>query len=179
MWPGFIPLLVAASLVGSPSDEATSPAPASRPHEDSTFGRAVRPEHPELRRMIERGANRSPTFRHLLEQLDETSLVAYVRFDRCTGGVGGCLRLVAGQGTSRKVLIVLDRFGRSPSDLTALLAHELQHALEIAQAADVVDAPSFQNFYRSTGFRMSHGFETVAAIRTARIVASELRRGWK
>ena len=69
---------------------------------------------------------------------------------------------------------------RGVSGLIDLLAHELQHALEIAQAADVVDEPSFQKFHRSTGFRMSHGFETVAAIRTARIVASELsRRGRK
>jgi len=135
---------------------------------------ALRPEHPELKKMIETGSRESPTFRHLVEQLDATSLVVYLRFNPCGGAVAACLRFVAPQGSTRRVLIVLDRFGRSRSDLIALLAHELQHALEIAAAPQVIDDASFRDFYESTGLHASAGYETTAATRTTRLVASEL-----
>jgi hypothetical protein len=135
---------------------------------------ALRPEHPELKKMIETGSQQSPTFRHLVEQLDATSLVVYLRFNPCGGAVAACLRFVAPQGSARRVLIVLDRFGRSRSDLIALLAHELQHALEIAEAPQVVDDASFRDFYESSGLHVSAGYETTAATRTTRLVVSEL-----
>lgn len=137
---------------------------------------ALRPEHPELKKMIEAGSQQSPTFRHLVEQLDATSLIVYLRFNSCGGAVAACLRFVAPQGTTRRALIVLDRFGRSPSDLIALLAHELQHALEIADAPHVVDEWSFRDFYGSRGRRLSEAYETTAATRTTRLVASELKQ---
>jgi hypothetical protein len=137
---------------------------------------AVRPEHPDLRKMIEEGLDRSATFRTLVDQLNASSMVVYVRFGRCTGAVAACTRFVTPQGTTRRLLIVLDRFGRAPWQLIALLAHELQHALEIAEAPNVVDLPSFHHFYATTGLRVSAGYETDAAIRVARIVASELAK---
>ena len=135
---------------------------------------AVRPEHPDLRKMIDAGIDRSATFRTLVDRLNAGSLVVYVRFDRCPRAVAACTRFVTPQGTTRRLLIVLDRFGRAPWQLIALLAHELQHALEIAGAPDVVDLPSFHHLYATTGRRVSAGYETDAAIRVARIVAAEL-----
>jgi hypothetical protein len=137
---------------------------------------AVRPEHPDLRKMIDDGVDRSATFENLVVRLDATSLVVYVRFGRCAGAVAACTHLVASQGTTPRLLIVLDRFGRTRSDLIALVAHELQHALEIAEALYVVDLPSFHHFYTTTGRRGMDGYETDAAIRVARTVASELAK---
>lgn len=137
---------------------------------------AVRPEHPDLRKMIDDGIDRSATFRTLVDRLKARSLIVYVRFDRCPGGVAACTRFVTPQGTTRRLLIVLDRFGRAPSQLIALLAHELQHAVEIADAPNVIDLPSFHHFYATTGRRVSAGYETDKAIRVARIVAAELAK---
>lgn len=158
----FIVLTSAAVLCGFATSTAAQPAPV------------IRPEHPDLRKMIDDGAERSATFQNLIARLEATSLVVYIRFDRCAGGVAACTRIAAPQDATRRLLIVLDKFGRGPSDLIALLAHELQHAIEIAEAPHVVDEASFRHFYATTGLRHSAGYETAAALHVTRTVASEL-----
>lgn len=137
---------------------------------------ALRPEGRDVRKMIEEAVRQSATFQNVSERLNATNVVVHVRFGRCPGAVAACTHFIGSQGTIRRLLIVLDRFGRSPWDLMALLAHELQHALEIAEAASVVDAPSFHHFYETTGRKVSEGYETEAAIRAGRAVASELTK---
>lgn len=134
---------------------------------------AIRPEHADVTKLINEGTRRSATFKGLIERLNATGLVVYVRFAACPGAVA-CTRFVAPQGATRRVLVVLDRFGRGPSDLIVLLAHELQHALEIADSPQVVDEASFRHFYATTGLWHGAGYETAAAIHVARTVGSEL-----
>jgi hypothetical protein len=136
----------------------------------------LRPEEPELRKTIEEGVRQSATFENLVNRLNRNRLVVYIRFDRCAGGVAACTRLVAPRDTTRQLLIVLDRFGRSPRDLTALLAHELQHALEIAEAPTVTDGASLERLYSTTGLHFREGYETEAAIRVGRAVTDELSK---
>jgi len=63
-----------------------------------------------------------------------------------------------------------------------MFGHELQHAVEIADAPEVVDVPSLVAFYRRVGQVMSSGgrtFETNAAVATERRVLLELvENGW-
>jgi hypothetical protein len=135
---------------------------------------AVRPEDPDTRALVARGIERSETFRELNARLDKGDVVVYVRYSPCMGGVPACL-LWAGQGiNSRRLLIKLDRFGRSPDELTALLAHELQHATEVLAAASIVDRLTFQESFASLGWTHAAGFETEAAANVARTVATQL-----
>ena len=67
----------------------------------------------------------------------------------------------------------------------SLLAHELQHAVEIADAPEVVDEASLKELYRRLGadsgpgaFNGSVWFETQGAIDTGRRVYSELVGHW-
>ena len=59
-----------------------------------------------------------------------------------------------------------------------MLGHELQHALEIAQAPGVQDEASMRRYYERAGAGRSHerGFETRAAQDAGRQVRLELRR---
>jgi hypothetical protein len=57
-----------------------------------------------------------------------------------------------------------------------LLAHELQHANEVASAPEVRDVGSFQTFFKRHGWKGSHGFETIEAEAVTRTVAAELIR---
>jgi hypothetical protein len=76
----------------------------------------------------------------------------------------------------RRLLVNLDRFGKSESELVGLLAHELQHANEVASAHEVKDAASFQKFFERRGWKGSDGFETAHAKEITRKVASEMIR---
>ena len=72
-------------------------------------------------------------------------------------------------------MIKIDRFGRSPDELTALLAHELQHATEVAADSNVTDLASFEKSFVSIGRKHAAGFETEEAGKIMKRVAAELR----
>ena len=135
---------------------------------------AIRPEDAGIRALIASGNERSGTFRSLTDRLDKADIVVYVRFSRCSGGVPACL-VWASTGTApRRLLIKLDRFGRSPDEVTTLLAHELQHANEVASGADIHDLASFAAAFASRGWKHENGFETKEAKTISSKVAAEL-----
>jgi hypothetical protein len=141
---------------------------------------AVRPEQGDVQRVVAKGLEGSETFRELAARLDSSDVVVYVRFARCAGVVPACLMLASSTSGSRRLLVNLDRFGKSENELVGLLAHELQHANEVASAPEVRDAASFQKFFERCGWKGSDGFETAHAKEITRKVASEMigrRRG--
>jgi len=137
---------------------------------------AVRPEGAAIRALIDRGMKRSATFRDLHTGLDNASVIVYVRFAPCSPGVPACLLWASTGGDARRLVIKIDRFGRSPDELTALLAHELQHATEVAASSDITDLASFQTSFALRGWKHGAGFETEEAGKISKRVAAELSR---
>ena len=136
----------------------------------------VRPESAAIRALIDRGMERSATFRDLKTRLDNAGVIVYVRFSRCSPGVSACLAWASASSDARRLVIKIDKFGRSPDELTALLAHELQHANEVASDSEITDLTSFENSFASRGWRHAAGFETEEARKISRSVAAELSR---
>jgi hypothetical protein len=128
----------------------------------------VRAESIDVRQLIAETAQRSTTFRSLVEEIDRSSVIVYVR-----------VRLLASQALDGRTGLLGARFGtrylaielacpRSRDTQMATLAHELQHALEIADASWVVDAPTLARHYRRIGIALGDTpggatFETDAA----------------
>lgn len=136
---------------------------------------AVRPEGTDAARLVAEGTRRSRTFRELTEKLGLGDVIVYVRFARCVGGVPSCLLFASAEpGGPRRLLVKLDRFGRSEPELIALLAHELQHACEVVSDQQIVDIESFQRAFQQRGWKGSAGFETVHAKEITRRVAVEI-----
>jgi hypothetical protein len=134
----------------------------------------LRLEHSDLKSLVQQGVGGSATFRDLVSGLSDSSLLVYVRFERCTGHVPSCLEMGAGTATRRVVIIRLDPFGHGKDELVALLAHELQHASEIAAVPSVVDTASLRRMYTEMGWKGQDGFETAGAIKVTRAVRNEL-----
>ena len=137
---------------------------------------AVRAENDSVRELIASGMQRSETFRELSATLDASDVVVYVRFAPCSGGVPACLVWASAGAGARRLLIKVDRFGRGTNELTALLAHELQHANEVAAAPDITDTDSFHKSFATRGRKHLTGFETIEAERITKQVAAELSR---
>jgi len=135
---------------------------------------AVRPESAEAGALVASGMDRSATFRDLAAALELTDVVVYVRFSRCALRVPACLNWVASSAGSRRLLIRVDQFDRSPDEVTALLAHELQHASEVASAPEVTDLASFERLFAARGWKQAAGFETAQARDVTKTVAAEL-----
>ena len=135
---------------------------------------AVRPEDPAVRELIVGGMTRSATFRDLASRLDSSDVVVYVRFSPCVGNVAACLLWASESGGTRRLVIKLDRVGRSPNELIALLGHELQHANEVASAPEIRDPASFRKSFTARGSKNADGFETEQARVVGRRVSVEL-----
>ena len=143
--------------------------------------RHVRASEPRIIALIDAGLSRSATFRRLVDVLDQSDVIVYVDPKQTRTGLSAYLahNLIA-SGGYRYVHIALEAQGATVR-LIALLAHELQHAVEVAQAPDVRDAESLvRMFERSTlKFGCASGagecYETKAAKDIEAAVLSELK----
>lgn len=139
----------------------------------------IRPTTPYLQELMETGYHDSTTFRHLIDQLSRLPVVLHILpSSGLRHPLAGELRLAGSSGALRYLRISIQASLRSHS-LIAALGHELQHALEIAQAPAVADEASLRSFYRARGeracgFTFGECFETGAARAVGRAVREDL-----
>jgi hypothetical protein len=120
--------------------------------------------------IIERGLARSPTFRDLVARLNRSDVVVYVDEDHFQSrALAGQLSFLTRAGGYRYVRVRLQWRSHDVQQV-ATLAHELQHALEIAGRPDIVDHASMARAFADFGHQRSpvpamiESFETTAAI---------------
>ena len=127
---------------------------------------------------LDRGLARSSVIRSLIDTLEQSDLIVHLQtVTTLPPGTAGQMRLSGAGGSCRYVRIQLQR-SLLPDERAAILAHELQHALELAQSSardnEAVRA-LFERIGRHAG--SDDVFETAAA-RVAGIKAwFELRGG--
>lgn len=136
----------------------------------------VRPVHRDLAKLLDEGAARSTTLRALIDQLQHSDVVVMMEFDNgLPNDLAGGLRFVTRAGSLRILRVSIRRTLARPQ-IIATIAHELRHALEVADAPEIVDAESLVSYYRRVdlngGFKR---FDTLDAQRTGDDVGLELQ----
>jgi hypothetical protein len=141
----------------------------------------LRPLSSVLAQTLANGYRQSPTIRRLVAELETSDVIVHLVARPTAGGPSGSLRLATCAGGTRFLRVSID-LSLAPIIRTAILGHELQHAVEVARARAVVDQASFEELFRDIGYssgwlskRMS--FETDEARRVEARILSELRRG--
>ena len=127
-------------------------------------------------KVLEDAAKQSPTVRSLIDRLAATDVIVYIEFTPAPQVTLARTKLVTATASVRFLRIGIHR-AVLPPDLIPLIGHELQHALEIAQHADVRDEEGIRRLYALIGHQ--HGidrYETDAARKIERVVREELRR---
>lgn len=130
------------------------------------------------------GLNRSETVRALVDELERSDVIVYLEIRwNLRRGLAGSLTWVEATASSRYLRIALS------SDLTgdlmvATLAHELQHAVEIARERSIVNSTTMAGYYARNGLSMAghwNGWDTQAARQTGDEVRRELAgmRPWR
>lgn len=113
----------------------------------------LRPMHKRVERLMATGMDRSATFRQLVRRIERSDVIVYVEaVHGMRDGVGGSMRFVTRSATDRFVRIQLNA-DYSNHTLVALLGHELQHAVEVADHLEVQSADDLRGFYRRAGVR--------------------------
>lgn len=127
----------------------------------------IRPSQVSLTRALCQHARRSATLRRLLAAVGAARLVVYVEEAGTTSRQwDGRIRFVGRAASWRYVVIDVTPHASGPV-LASLLAHELQHALEI-DGGRVEDVAGFRALFGRIGFRTGaahvEAFDTAAAI---------------
>lgn len=129
------------------------------------------------REAIERGVRGSPLIRELIASLDRSDVIVHVETaEVLPRGLGGMTRFATASAGVRYVRVTLDR-RLLPDVRSATLAHELQHANELAHS-NVTTRAGVQQLYEDSGFRTWKGrgfYETTAAEEAGARAWAELR----
>lgn len=170
------PIALLAALVAVTTIAASPTAPPAADHGDRSASRHVRSTQPRTEQLLDLGARRSATFAALRATLETTDVIVYVQtIADLRPALDGRLIFLGSSGRHRYLRIDV-RNSLTTTDLLSAIAHELQHAVEIAGSVEVRDAKSMGNFYErigvSRGARTS--FDTHAARETGARVKSEL-----
>jgi hypothetical protein len=153
-------------------------ATAQEPQEQSPPVQHVRPVS-GLRSLVDEAARRSSEVRTLLDQLEATDVIVYIRgrnFD--DSELDGRVALLAVTKLQRYLVIEISSIETTIVQMSTL-GHELYHALEIAREPSIVDTRSLAAHYRRIGEQQGDAigrltFETEAAFQAGRRTRREL-----
>ena len=124
--------------------------------------------------VLRKGIARSSTMRRLVDAIEASDLVVYVeRHNRFRRSEAGEFHLAGRAGAYRYARISLST-ALTDRELAMILAHELQHATELAAARDVDTQDQMRNFYCRIGDRWPYVFDTAAARTVTERVGEEL-----
>ena len=140
----------------------------------------IRVLDPLLRELLAEASAASPTLRALIDRLEQSDVIVHIESQPRRGSVGGMVRFAAQAGGYRYLRVTI-HVPLSSGAGTMLLGHELQHAVEIADDASVVDSATLEALYRRIGderHRASRvtSFDTKLARETGYRVLTEVRR---
>lgn len=140
--------------------------------------RHVRASEPRVVSLIEAGVSRSETFRLLVKTLNESDVIVYVEPKQTRQALGGFLaHSVVAQGGHRYLHVAVEIHG-TERRVVALLAHELQHAVEVAREPDARDAEGLDRLFARLAIQFGCGgtscSETQAAKNVEAVVGEEL-----
>ena len=130
--------------------------------------------------LVREGYDRSPIFRGLVDTIQRSNVTVWVQPGLCAlGRIRSCVVSVSGSAQGRYVWIKIDPQRTITSGLIAAIAHELQHAVEIAEHPEVTDASGVVKFYRKIALGrcregLSEECETARALDTEKAVLAEL-----
>jgi hypothetical protein len=160
-----------------------SPCAASGP--PALVSSSVLAETSDLKQLIADGAAGSAAFRALVSTIEQSDLVVYLRCRVFTTlELRGQLTFLSATGGRRYVVVELGCLLQTRDAQMGILAHELQHAVEIALAPSITDTRTLERFYAGHGRLVrsdawARAYETTAAVESARRVQRELGEAGK
>ena len=139
----------------------------------------IRTTDARLRSLIDEGVRTSPTFRSIVDRLIGSDVIVLLQCDpTASAQVDGRLTFASKAGGFRYVIVRL-RHQRNRLQFIGLLAHELRHAVEVADTSAIVDSLSLAREYGRIGYVRratpeATSFDTDAAIEAGYQVVAEI-----
>ena len=149
---------------------------SSRAAADS--GSRIRSESALLTNVFTSAHERSSTFRSLVERIERSNVIVHLTCGQFTSAMLAGQTLLGAVVPGVRYVRVQVSCQLAESALVMLVAHELQHVVEIASTPSVVDGKSFARLFSTIGFATcwslgSERFDTRSAIAAGERVRSE------
>ena len=144
----------------------------------------VRSTDPMIAKALSEGLVRSPVIRRLVDAIDASDVIVYIARGVCPSPAVACLMMT---GTAAGVRYVRINFtleiglgkkgGWNRDELSVMIAHELQHAVEIAEWPEVVDHATLTVAYARRGVVLGESrLDTLAAEQAGNERRAELQQ---
>jgi hypothetical protein len=164
---------VAAAVLGMPVVSAAADALSGN---QLMPGPHVRSSSAELSALMEKAAERSTTFRRLVDTINTSDSIVFVEAGNCGHGVRACFVSVTATTTHRYMRVVVDT-RKADWDLMGSIGHELRHTIEVIGNPHVRDNATKHFFYEQIGtYGTATARETQAAVDAGNTVRHEVRR---
>lgn len=141
-------------------------------------GSHVRSSVPRLAGLITRGVECSSTVRHLVATLDASDVIVYIEAKQRRPSLSGYLSHYIVTVAGIRYLRIYVEMQGAERQLIPIIGHELQHAVEVAQAADARTSADLKRVFDRLGFSWGcHAagcYETRAAGDVERAIRREL-----
>lgn len=132
-----------------------------------------RPLDPVAVETFARAIDGSAIVRGLVERLESSNVIVHLETGaQMPAGIGGMTRFVTSRGGYRYLRITLGS-SMALGARSAILAHELKHACEVADSS-ASNVASLRELFENEGHRAGQYFETMAAMQIERDVRMEL-----
>jgi hypothetical protein len=162
-----------AILITAPG--ALFAAPGANADDPSARSPRVRAGDSRTATILLKGLERSDTIRSLVRQLEQRDVIVYLEMQPyMKRPLAGTMTWITATATHRFVRISINS-ELSTDAAVATLGHELQHALEVANAREIIDSQTLAAYYAKHGDnnrRHNNGWDTEAA----RVAGEDVRR---
>ena len=165
-----LPLLLSAATLSAPAPARSVHALLEAPD------RHVRTIDARVQRLLATGVKRSSTFAALVASLNTSDVIVYIEpTQTLPTTLAGRLLLMPLSGQQRYLRVQV-AMTMNPDEMISVIAHELRHAIEVADAPDVRNETGLAKLYERIGRKSGapHCYETDAAQDAARHVRREL-----
>jgi hypothetical protein len=120
-------------------------------------GPRLRPYDSRVATLLRVGLDRSPTLRALVDRVEESRVIVYLEMQSTIRGqLSGCLTWIAAADSFRYVRASINPDLNVDQQIAAI-AHELQHAVEIAEHRHVTSEAAMVALYRRIGDQRRSG----------------------
>jgi len=137
--------------------------------------RHVRTSEPKILALVNTGLARSATFRRVVATLDRSDVIVYLAPKLTTNALGGYLaHNVVSAGGHRYLRVAVDIHG-ADGNVVPIIAHELQHAIEVAQDDGARDPAGVDRLFRRLATAFGCGHSACSDTQAARDVENKVR----
>jgi hypothetical protein len=175
--PAFLSIALSMPAVTVCASDAYALTPSEAHALLTSPARRVRGVGQVMTRALADGVTRSATFARLVRDLNHSDVFVYVESaPALPPGISGRMMLLEARRGGTRYVRVQVRANLTDRERIALVAHELRHALEVADSPGVQDEHALVTLYRQIGTARggSHQYDTEAAQQAGRRVRQEL-----